>query len=249
MLLLVPLFLCWGSFLNVVAYRLIRGEHLVRPRSHCPQCNWPIAWYDNIPLLSWLLLRGKCRTCHHAISKLYPAVELMTTMVLYLLYLFVPLQFFVAYFIFFSALIVSFRSDLETMLISQWVTLFLVPLGPLFSLVGWLPISMGESILGAVLGYLFLFAIGKLFYLLTGKVGIGAGDFELLALIGAFSGVFGAWLSLLAASIIGSLFGIVYLMVTKSGRNAKIPFGPFLALAAILVVLVQFAYPYSRFIL
>jgi len=248
MLLLIPLFLCWGSFLNVVAYRLIRGEHLVRPRSHCPQCNVPISWYDNIPVLSWLWLRGKCRNCQRSISQLYPVVEILTAGMLYFLYLFVPLQFFFAYFIFFSALIVTFRSDLETMLISQWVTLFLIPLGPLFSMVGWLPISLLESVLGAILGYLFLFAIGKVFYLLTGKMGIGAGDFELLALIGAFSGIFGAWLTLLVASITGSLFGIVYLMLTKSGRNAKIPFGPFLSLAAIVVVLVQFACPYSRFI-
>ncbi len=240
-LVLFILFLCWGSFLNVVAYRLVRGENVAFPRSHCPRCHAPIAWYDNIPVVSWLILKGKCRHCREAISPLYPIIELLTATVLTLLYLAVPQIFFPAYFIFFSALIVSFRSDIETMLISQWVTLFILPLGPLFAFINLLPISAVESLMGAALGYLFLFLIAKIFALLTHKEGMGAGDFELLAFIGAFIGPIGCWLTLLIASIFGSLIGII-LIASGGQRSMKIPFGPFLAIGAIIVTLAQFIF-------
>jgi len=242
-LLLFIFFLCWGSFLNVVAYRLIRGENLAFPRSHCPRCNAPIAWYDNVPVLSWILLQGKCRDCHEAISLLYPIIELLTAVSLTLLYLVVPHLFFPAYFIFFSALIVSFRSDIETMLISQWVTLFILPLGPLFAFMHLLPITPLESLAGAALGYLFLWLIAKIFNLLTRKEGMGAGDFELLAFIGAFIGVIGCWLTLLIASILGSFIGII-LIKLKGQRSMKIPFGPFLVVGAIIVTLSRYLFSF-----
>lgn len=239
LILLFILFLCWGSFLNVVAYRLLRGENLARPRSHCPCCKTPIAWYDNIPVFSWIVLRSKCRHCHKPISLLYPLIELMTAVVLTLLYALTPITYFPAYFIFFSALLVSFRSDIETMLISQWVTVFILPLGPLFALAKLLPITLLESVAGAVLGYLFLWLVAKIFTLLTHKEGMGAGDFELLAFIGAFLGVVGCWLTLLIASVLGSIIGIILIVIWRE-RSMKIPFGPFLVTGAILITLARF---------
>src|SRR2546428_8423420 len=127
-ILLLLLSLCWGSFLNVVGYRLMKDEHLL-DRSRCIHCKHQIAWYDLIPVISYFMLKGKCRACRQPISGLYPFIELFTTMSMLLLYYLVDFEYFIAYFLFFSALIITIRTDLETMLISRWVTLVLVPFG------------------------------------------------------------------------------------------------------------------------
>lgn len=238
-LLLVPVWLCWGSFLNVLAYRLVREQNIAKPRSRCPYCHHQLSWYDNIPVLSWLLLQGRCRSCHHSISILYPAIEILTTVVMTCLVSLVPTRFIPAYFILFSALIVTMRSDLETMLISQYMTLFIVPVGFICSYLGLLPISLWQSLMGAVFGYLFLWTLAHLFLWLTGKKGMGDGDFELLALIGSFLGLTGTWYTLMIGSISGSLVGVILILVGTATRNTKIPFGPFLAAAAIIFVLLN----------
>ena len=132
------------------------------------------------------------------------------------------------------------RSDLETMLISQYMTLFIVPIGFICSYLGLLPISLWQSIIGAVFGYLFLWTLAHLFLWLTGKKGMGDGDFELLALIGSFLGLYGTWYTLMIASIAGSLIGLALISLGRAGRNTKIPFGPFLAAAAIILVLLKY---------
>lgn len=185
------------------------------------------------------MLKGRCRRCDHSISWLYPFIELLTATVLTFLYATINLHYFPAYFIFFSALIVTIRSDIQSMLISRFVTLFLIPLGIIFSFFGFLPISGSESIFGALSSFLFLYGLARTFYLLTGKEGMGEGDFELLAFIGAFVGFFGSLIILFCASIIGSFFGLVYILIAHAHRSAKIPFGPFLALAAIAYVFFQ----------
>lgn len=193
-----------------------------------------------IPVFSWLSLRGYCRYCHNPISALYPAIELFTAVLLSLLYLVTPSLFFIPYFIFCSALIVTIRSDLETMLISRFVTIFLIPLGLLFSALGLISVSLLDSILGALLGYCFLLATAELFHWLTKKQGIGQGDLELLAFIGSFTGVAGCWISLTIGSILGSLIGLSYLIITRqTNTSIKIPFGPFLAVGALFYVLLQ----------
>jgi len=228
--------LCWGSFLNLVAYRLVSGDKLFGLRSFCPHCKKIIAWYDNIPVVSWIILLGKCRNCKAPISFLYPLVELLTTGALMTLP-YIPGRYHGAYFIFFSALIVSIRSDLETMLISRYVTVFLIPLGLLFSSTDLLPITLTSSIAGIVLGYGSLFLASKTFFFLTKKEGIGQGDLELLAFIGSFVGFAGCWVTLFLGAVIGSIFGITYITLTGKSREVRIPFGPFLALGAILYVL------------
>jgi leader peptidase (prepilin peptidase) / N-methyltransferase len=236
-LLLVPAWLCWGSFLNVVAYRILHNQNIVTPRSRCPCCEHVLAWYDLVPIASWIFLRGSCRYCYRQISKLYPFIETLTALVMTLLFILSPTQFIPAYFIFFSALIVSIRSDLETMLISQYMTLFIIPIGITCSYFGLLPISFWQSISGTIFGYLFLWSIARLFLWATSKRGMGDGDFELLALIGSFLGISGAWYSLMIGSIIGSIAGLIMIWHGKANQSTKIPFGPFLAGAAILITL------------
>lgn len=247
-ILLMTLFLCWGSFLNVLAHRFVMNIPLTVPRSTCPQCKHTIAWYDNIPVLSWLLLKGKCRICTNPISVLYPSIEVLTAWLLCSLYLWTPTQYFFAYFIFFSALIVTIRTDIEMLLISRFTTLFLIPVAFLLSLYHWLPITPIESIASASFGYLFLFLIGRIFTYFTGKSGIGQGDFDLLAFIGAFTGAIGCWISLLIGSILGSISGLTYIIFFKPKNNILIPFGPFLAIGAILFVLFNpYIYKYLVF--
>jgi prepilin signal peptidase PulO-like enzyme (type II secretory pathway) len=237
--LLIPLFACWGSFLNVLGFRLIRDQSIVWPRSACPSCGHTLAWYDLIPIFSWLFLRAKCRYCALPISCLYPLIELLTVCSLTGLYLLVPGKYFFAYGIFFSALIVTIRSDLEAMLISRYATIFLIPGNLILSACGFLPLTPVESISAALIGYLLLCIPSYLFLWLTGKEGIGQGDLELLAFIGSCIGLFGCWFSLLCGSIFGSLVGLGYLVTTQSNRSTKIPFGPFLAFGAMSFVLLK----------
>ena len=233
------LFLCWGSFLNVLGYRLLYGHSLLISRSFCPSCNSTIAWYDLVPVLSWLFLRGNCRTCKTSISWLYPFIELLTALSLTALYLTVPLAYFPAYFVLFSILIVTIRTDLQEMLIVRYMTLWVIPLGLLFSFTGCLPISLLESILGAIMGYSILWLVKTVYYFFKKVEGMGEGDLELLAVIGAFTGPVGCWLTVMIGSIFGSLIGILLILITKKSTTLKIPFGPFLALGAMLYVLFQ----------
>lgn len=235
--------LIWGSFLNVVAYRLIQEQSL-GGRSVCPHCNHQLAWYDNIPLISWLALRGKCRTCAQPISFLYPFIELLTGLSAVALcegwkFEVGPeiTNYFPAYFIFFSALIVTIRTDLEFMLISRYMTLFLIPAGIALSAFGFLPISPLESILCALGGYLLFYAIAQAFYWFTGREGMGQGDLDLIAFIGAFTGLMGVWMTILIGSILGSVSSAIYLLASGQERSTHIPFGPFLAFGAICYVL------------
>lgn len=229
----MPLFLLWGSFLNMLAYRLISQDSLLRPRSFCPNCNKSIAWYDLIPLVSWLILKAKCRWCAQQISWLYFFIETITTFLLSALIITIPSSYYIAYFIFFSALIITIRTDLEHMLISRFTTLFLVPVGFLLAYLQLLPISLKQSIIGSISAFLFLYLIGRIFYWYTHTIGMGQGDIELLMIIGTFLGITGWWITLILASALGSLYGIFSILLFKN-KIGKIPFGPFLALGAVL---------------
>lgn len=256
--------LCWGSFLNVVAYRSLHDQSFFKPRSYCPACKVKLAWYDNIPVISWLFLQGKCRSCKKAISWLYPFIEVITAFIAWSIFFRLPVDvlgvlafdFFNQPFIdvirllpfelvryqlacglFFSALIVAVRTDLEALVIPQIFSLWLVPVWVASAAYGITLISWQQSILGGMLGYVVLWGVAKLFTYATGKDGLGVGDMELLACIGSFAGPSGAWLSLMLASIVGTLLGGTYLMVTGKEKTTRIPFGPFLALGALWYVL------------
>ena len=223
----------------MVGYRLIHWKSIITPGSYCPHCKHPLAWYDNIPLFSFIILCGKCRYCKNPISWLYPFIELITLIAMLALLNSVDSHYWLAYFIFFSALIVTIRSDFESMLISRFATIFLIPLGFLFASLGFLPISLVHSIFGSIFGYVVLLGSAKLFAWFTGKQGMGQGDLELLAFIGAFIGPWGCWITLMLASTIGALLGIIYIVVSRKKSSIKIPFGPFLAIGAIFYVLYQ----------
>lgn len=246
----------------MLSYRLI-NEASLGGRSYCVHCKKNIAFYDLIPVLSWLALKGSCRSCHQPISALYPFIELLTTIIFTCLYFYIPAEYWISYTVFFSALIITIRSDLEYMLISSFATLFLIPIGIMLSAKNMLPISATESIIGAIAGYTFFWVIAKVFSYLTSKQGIGKGDLYLLAFIGSFTGLFGCWISVLIGSVTASCAGICYLLQKKffsltatntdtdtdadTGINSesisfgiiKIPFGPFLALGALLFVFLQ----------
>ncbi|MEX0939812.1 MAG: prepilin peptidase [Candidatus Babeliales bacterium] len=234
----VTFFLSWGSFLNVIAYRLISGNSLFTKRSYCPQCKTIIAWYDNIPIISWLLLKGHCRSCKKPISWLYPFTEIITALSALLVIHIIEPQYWAVYFFFFSALIISIRTDLEHLLLSRYVTLGLIPISLGLSYFQFLPISIEQSLIGSISAYTFLFTISYSYYLITKRVGLGQGDIELLAGIGSFLGFFGWWFTLLLASLLGSFTGFfIILFYNRSLTKVKIPFGPFLALGAMTFVL------------
>jgi leader peptidase (prepilin peptidase)/N-methyltransferase len=225
---------CWGSFLNVLAWRVLHDKTLFTVRSYCPACQKTIAFYDNIPVFSWFLLRGRARCCKNSISFLYPLIEIVTGIVFVCLFLSLNpelfpqnTRYFFSYLVFFSALIAATRTDLEAMLIPQCFSLWLVPAGLLFSKIGF-----WQSLIGAICGYGVLWLIGWSFEKTTGKQGLGEGDMEIAALIGSFLGVEGVWISLSVGSMSGLIVGLTYLLITRQTHATKIPFAPFLALGA-----------------
>jgi leader peptidase (prepilin peptidase)/N-methyltransferase len=232
--------LCWGSFLNVLATRVLHHRAFFTRRSYCPSCKKIIAWYDNIPLISFLLLHGACRQCRSPISLLYPAIELVAGVLATCLYWHTsqPLPY-VAYAIFFSGLVAATRTDLEAMLIPQLFSLGLIPLGFCAASAHLLAISPLESALGACAGYGILWLIATIFLRITKREGMGAGDYDLLAGIGAWTGPLGIWLTLMISSLLGTVVGLAYLYGAKKGPATRIPFGPFLALGAIVYVFFQ----------
>ena len=229
-------FLCWGSFLNVCAYRLITGGSLW-PRSACPHCHNTITWYDLFPVLSWLALHGKCRFCNAPISPLYPFIELLTASVCTVFLYIINPTYFPAYFLLATALIITIRTDSEFMLIPRLCSLYLVPMGITLAIFQFLPLSWPESISGALIGYVTLAGIAYLYKKKTGVTGMGDGDPELLAAIGAFVGVTGVWYTLLIASLSASLYALILIALHKAAADTKIPFGPFLACGALATVL------------
>jgi len=170
---------------------------------------------------------------------MYPFIELFTACVFTLLFLYIEPSYWLGYATFFSALIVTMRTDIETLLISRYVTVVLIPLALVFSLAGLLPLTLYESILGTVFGYIVLWAVAHLFLLARNKEGIGEGDFELLAMIGAFTGATGVWMTLFIGAFIGSCFGVPLILAGAPAESTKIPFGSCLALAGIIYVFLQ----------
>lgn len=223
-----------GSFLNVCIIRLPRSKSVISPPSHCPQCQSPIRFYDNIPILSYLILLGKCRQCQVTISPQYPLIELIggTFSLAFILRYGVSLQYFI-YFAFFSALVVIAFIDLRHQIIPDIISLFGILAGLLSSLI--LPqLSILDSALGILTGGGSLLLIAILYQLIARREGMGGGDIKLLAMIGAFLGWQGAIFSLVVGSLFGSLTGIALMIAEKKDRKFAIPFGPFLSLGTMI---------------
>lgn len=222
-----------GSFLNVVILRLPNeGESIVFPPSHCPQCQGLIRWYDNIPIISFLVLRGRCRRCRQPISWQYPAVELMMSLLSLALCRHFGLgpAFFV-YFVFCASLLAIIFIDLHHQIIPDVISLpgILLGFGASFLLPG---LSWQDSLIGLLLGGGIFYAIAGGYYLLTRRAGMGGGDIKLLAMIGAFLGWRALPFVIFASALLGSIIGIGAMIKQKKGGKTVIPYGPFLAAAS-----------------
>jgi len=247
-----------GSFLNVVIHRVPKimeqqwdtecAQHqahksgqefvpataaplsLCKPRSHCPHCTHAICWYENIPVFSWLMLRGKCRKCKHAIGIRYPLVEIATAALFGWCishWGFTPIGW--AWCAFSAVLLSLALIDWDTTYLPDSMTLPLVWSGLLVSALGWSQVSLSDAFWGAAAGYLSLWSIYWLFKLVTGKEGMGYGDFKLFAALGAWFGWQALIPIILISSIIGAIVGIVMKLRARLRDGGYIPFGPFLA--------------------
>lgn len=222
-----------GSFLNVCIWRLPRGESIIYPASHCPACGASIRARDNIPVVSYLLLRGRCHSCHARISLRYPAVELLTGITAtFLLDHFGLSPTLAVYGLFAGALIVITFIDIDHQIIPDVISLPGVVLGIVFSAMGY-GVPVVDSVIGAALGggLLYLVAVG--YHVWTGREGMGGGDIKLLAMIGAFLGWRGVLVALILGSFSGALIGVALILARGADSRLPIPFGPFLALGAV----------------
>ncbi len=224
-----------GSFLNVCIYRIPKEESIVWPGSHCPQCGQAVKPWDNIPVLSYILLRGRCRSCRIRISPRYPLVELLSGLIcLGMLYKFGPTLSFIIYYIWAAALLVVTFIDLDYQIIPDRISLGGIVIGLIC--VYFLPIGYKDALIGLGLGAGGLMAVIYGYYFLTGKQGMGGGDVKLLGMIGVFIGWQGVIFTIFMASLIGSIVGVSWMLYKGKDMKAAIPFGPFLALGALIFV-------------
>jgi len=227
---------CIGSFLNVCIFRIPANASIVRPPSSCPRCKTQIAFYDNIPILSWLLLMGKCRTCGAPIAVRYPLVELLTGLFAVACIVFFGLTWqALAAFAFIAVLIVVAFIDLDHRIIPDAISLPGVPIFFIAAIAA-TELTWRSSAIGILAGGGSLFAVAWGYQAITGREGMGGGDIKLLAMIGAFIGWQGILFTLFAASAIGTLVGILAMIRSGKGMKLAIPFGPFLAMGAVLYV-------------
>ncbi len=224
--------LCVGSFLNVCIYRLPLSQSVVRPRSACPHCGRPIRSWDNIPCLSWLILRGRCRDCGGSISARYPLVELLSGAfaVMAATRFGFGWQGLIVYLLVAALLVVTFI-DLDHRIIPDVITLPGIPVGlaASFGLTALTPI---ESLIGILAGGGSLFLVAWGYQLLTKRDGMGGGDIKLLAMIGAFIGWKGVLMTIFVASFTGTLAGVALILRRGADMKLAVPFGPFLAVGA-----------------
>ena len=253
-----------GSFLNVVIHRIPkmmeatwRQEarelleqpapkdeaeppifNLVTPGSHCPHCNHRIRWYENVPVVSWALLKGRCSGCKAAISKRYPIIELLTALVAGLCawrFGYDPWLIFMLYGSF--TLLALAVIDLDTTLLPDDLTYPLLWAGLLAAVLGISPVSLSDAVIGAMAGYLALWSLYWVFKLLTGKEGMGYGDFKLLAALGAWLGWQYLPVVVLLSSVVGLVFAVSMMASGSVKRDQGIPFGPYLAIAGWIALL------------
>lgn len=246
-----------GSFLNVCISRLPEGKSVVRPASRCPKCQTPIKPYDNVPVLSYLFLLGKCRACKARISFLYPAVELITAVLFLVCYLVFGQTVVAAKWAAFSAiLVVLVFTDWCARLLPDKVNFTGLAIGLLFSFFV-LPqdgaalslanhmfdfpppapvLSYADAVIGASAGGGILWLVGEAYFRLRGREGMGFGDVKMMLMAGAFLGFRRTLLTILLGSLLGALLGGVFMLASRKGSDYELPFGSFLGIAALLVV-------------
>ncbi len=227
----------FGSFANVIIYRLPQNQSVVTPSSRCNSCQNPIKWYDNIPIFSWFILRGRCRKCGAKFSFRYPFVELLTAFLFVLCYHYIGYSWsLLEYLIFIFGLVVCTFIDLDHMILPDEFTLSGIVIG----LVGAAlnpQREFLESLFGVLMGGGFLWGMAYIYYLLTKQDGMGGGDIKLLAWIGAILGWKAIPFVIMTSAISGSVIGLIASRKQKSGLKTVIPFGPYLALGAVIYLL------------
>jgi leader peptidase (prepilin peptidase) / N-methyltransferase len=233
---LILLGLAIGSFLNVCIHRIPRGLSVVRPGSRCPECGYRLGWSDNIPVISYAMLRGRCRACRARISIRYPILELIT-LALFVAhwYVFGLTPLIVPRLILTCLLVVLFAIDLEHHLLPNVLTLPGLAAGFAFSLV--LPPGPVSSALGILIGGGVLWVLGEAYYRFAGVEGMGGGDVKMLAMIGAFLGWKLVLVTLVFSSIAGAVVGLIVLATRRGGLRYALPYGTFLALAGLIASL------------
>jgi len=222
-----------GSFLNVCIWRIPREESIVFPASHCPVCSHPIRFFDNIPIISWLILRGRCRDCGASITPRYPLVEALTAVLAVLLYwkYGFSLQFLCA-FLFTAALIVITFIDIDYQIIPDVISLPGIPLCFLAA-VFVMGVPFLESLIGILVGGGILYVIAVGYEWITKREGMGGGDIKLLAMLGAFFGWKSLLFIVLCSSLTGAVVGMTAMVIQGQDMKYAVPFGPFLALGAV----------------
>jgi len=241
-----------GSFLNVCIYRLPRDLSVVHPRSHCPFCEKPVAWFDNFPVLSYLLLGGKCRYCKAKIPARYPLVEAVTGLLFAAAFWRLGVTADALKLCIFCALVVGLIfMDFEERILADEFTVGGMIFGFVLSL--FLPLpkflaalvlpadwrdsyrSLAESLVGGLLSAIALYVIGEIYYRVRGREGLGFGDVKMIAMVGAFYNLQAALLTLMIGSIAGSLLGVVFVWIMKKdAATYELPFGSFLGAAALI---------------
>lgn len=229
--------LCIGSFLNVVIYRLPLGKSIVSPPSKCRNCNYQLRAYDNVPVLSWLFLRGRCRKCGTPVSIQYPIVELITGLLFVLvIWLTPPGPLVASRLLLVCILIVLFGIDFEHQILPNSITLPGIASGFLLSLIA--PPGWQASLIGIVLGAGILYGIALAYYLWRREEGMGMGDVKMLAMIGAFLGWKAVLVTLVLSSFAGAFVGLGMMAVQRGTMKYALPFGTFLAIGALVAMFV-----------
>ena len=225
-----------GSFLNVVIFRLPQGTSVVWPASACGSCKRELRWFENIPIVSWVALRGRCARCKARISVQYPLVEAVTGALFVVVVALTPVgPLLAARLLLVCGLIVLFGIDLEHQILPNSITLPGIVAGVVFSLAG--PPGLRDSLIGVLVGGGVLYATAGAYYLWRREEGLGMGDVKMLAMIGAFLGWQAVLLTLVLASFAGALIGVGLMAVQRGSMKYALPFGTFLALGALVAML------------
>lgn len=220
-----------GSFLNVCIHRLPRGTSIVWPASACPTCGRALSWFENIPVVSYVFLRGRCRTCRAPISPRYPVVEALTAAMFALAWWYYgPGPLLASRLVFGCMLVVLFAIDLEHHLLPNNITIPGIAIGFLLSIIN--PPGWQSSLIGIVVGGAVLFLVAEGYYLARHEEGLGMGDVKMLAMVGAFIGWKLALLSLMIASFAGTIVGVALIVTRRGTMKYALPFGTFLAIGA-----------------
>jgi leader peptidase (prepilin peptidase) / N-methyltransferase len=229
--------LCIGSFLNVVIYRLPLGQSLSTPPSRCRKCGYSLRWFDNIPVLSWVFLRGRCRKCGINVSWQYPVVELVTgALFVLVVWLTPPGPLLASRLLLVCILIALFGIDLEHQILPNVITLPGIVIGLMLSAIA--PPGIKDAAIGVLVGGGILYAVAGAYYLWRREEGMGMGDVKMLAMLGAFLGWKAVLVTVMLASFAGAFVGLGMMAVQRGNMKYALPFGTFLAIGAVIAMFV-----------